>query len=461
MDEVNAKPSVRKRYHGALLAAIHRHHPFWGRVIWTLDTIWHIIWYLWGLLIIGGLAINPVINFFIQGNFGPDIRTWYVTRGIEAHPIVAASAAGVLFALTILSRLAHARAHATVRRVLARVRDLDPNLYVPRYVGGVYLSRIDKDGRDLDTAARDALAQAVKRPDQVDPRAPLGICVFGRPTLGKTRLAWEAMRAALPDYHFIKWLHGGADDLDWEAIDGECIALWLDDLQEYANTNEGPAISDLPRRFAEAGARLVVIATCRAGSDADQANRFFTDLLDRLEPLTPADITASAADQLADNLARQGETVERDEFDGTPGSLLLGVKRMRDQIYPALPQDAQRLLRTMKLLRGAHIYTYPSQRLRTVGERLFGLTPGMPAYRDAAEALVRASFAQRGKMDAHGLPALYAVADVYLEHAIPDFPPVNSPKPHTGLNSRILWPRNAMRPRWSHLAMPSTGSKSG
>ncbi|HEY7850487.1 MAG TPA: hypothetical protein VIC27_10515, partial [Ktedonobacterales bacterium] len=366
-DQKTRERRPRRRSRPALFAAIHRRHPFWGPVIWLLDRIWHFIWWLWGLLIIGGLAISPVVNYFISGAFGPDPRSWYISRAVESDPLRAAIALGALVVVTALAGLGHRLAHAHAPQ-LPRVRDLDPDTYVPKYIADVYLTRYDSDsGDDLDALAREKLLAAAQRRDPADPLAGLGACVYGRPMLGKTRLAWEALQPTLPDWRFVKWPHGSGVGFDWSAVAGENIALWLDDAQEYANPNEGPGLSDLPRRFAEAGARLVVVATCRAGDDEESAQRYLSALLDRLTPIRPADISVANAQTLTQELSADGAQVERDQFDGTPGSLLLGVERMRDQIYPALPEEvARRLLRTMKLLRGAGVYVYPPRRLRGV-----------------------------------------------------------------------------------------------
>src|SRR5579859_6433992 len=72
---------------------------------------------------------------------------------------------------------------------------LDGNRYIPRYVAQVYLQRHDAiTDADADTAAEEALRHAVA----TNGAGALGICVFGRPALGKTRLAWEAMQGVLP-----------------------------------------------------------------------------------------------------------------------------------------------------------------------------------------------------------------------------------------------------------------------
>ncbi|HEV2238827.1 MAG TPA: hypothetical protein VGR57_19365, partial [Ktedonobacterales bacterium] len=350
-------------------------------------------------------------------------------------------------ALTVLSFLAH-RARARHRSAsattgalgpvygLKRVDQLDPNDYVPRYVQSVYQPR-----RDAATgAADDDLARATLRAAADGAAgAPWGICVFGRPTQGKTRLAWEALRATLPEWTLLRWPHGAAAPFDYAHVNGQKLALWLDDLWEYANPSEAPSLSDLPRRLREAGARVVVVATCRDGDDEKRTRELLGALLEHLTALRPADITRGEATQLAADLAvahpaDQEGAVYADEFDGTPGSLLLGVRRMAEQRYPALPEDGRRVLRALKLLRSAQSYDYPETRVRTVAGDLFGLPSDEGAWQTARAALVASDFLRLGEADSAGRRALEPVADVYLERAVPDYPTA-------GASEADDWPR--------------------
>ncbi len=249
---------------------------------------------------------------------------------------------------------------------------------------------------------------------------PLGICIVGRPTQGKTRLAWEAMRAELTGWTLARWGHN-LPDFDFPAQRGCRIVLAIDDAQEYAsNPAEVTTLNGLPEQFRGVNARLVIVVTCRDGDDWKNARETLGKLLERLVTVTLTDITDAQADQLAALLKDAGAAVQRDQFDSTPGSLLLGVARMRDERYPKLPEPSKKLLRAMKLLRSATIYDYPAERVRATAVDLFQLAE--PDWTSARDALLRAGFLRLGDLDADNERAIAPVADVYLEQAVPDYP---------------------------------------
>src|SRR5579872_5942634 len=106
------------------------------------------------------------------------------------------------------------------------------------------------------------------------------------------------------------------------------------------------------------GVRVVVVATCRDGEDELLTRAHLSRLLEQVTSIRLGDISQEEAHSLADGLTHEGVEVSLEQFDQTPGSLLLGVQRMRDQRYPALPEPARGILRAMKLLRSAQIYNY-------------------------------------------------------------------------------------------------------
>lgn len=52
------------------------------------ESIWHIIGWVWSSIILGGLFVNLLISYAMNGNIG-DIRTWVVLRLLLEHPLVA------------------------------------------------------------------------------------------------------------------------------------------------------------------------------------------------------------------------------------------------------------------------------------------------------------------------------------------------------------------------------------
>lgn len=312
---------------------------------------------------------------------------------------------------------------------LKRVERLNPasDAALPRYAEEAYLPR------PADGAARAALRRGARQSKAAAAPAPLGICIVGRAMLGKTRLAWEAMRAELPGWMFLRWapglwpafdlsspirLEGGAAPAppltgvgaSWR---GKRVVLFIDAAQRFANPYEAVLLNSLPEECARAGARLVVIVTCRAGADEAAARQHLGPLLDRLTLIALDELSAAEADQLTALLKDAGVETKREQFDGTPGSMLLDVENLRDVGHPALPEPAQRVLRAMKLLHSAGISASPAPRLRAAAIDLFALDardwPG------ALDALAQAGFVS---LDASGEQVI--APDVSLERAVPD-----------------------------------------
>lgn len=106
--------------------------------------------------------------------------------------------------------------------------------------------------RDIDDALRSALG------------APGFVLIVGDAAAGKTRTAYEVMRAALPGHTLIAPIWGGDIPRALSAARAErrCV-LWLDNLQRYvgADAITGSRIAEL---LADGGHHRVVLATLRA-----------------------------------------------------------------------------------------------------------------------------------------------------------------------------------------------------
>ena len=279
---------------------------------------------------------------------------------------------------------------------------------------------------EADIAAREILYEAAAD-DTSSSQKPLGICILGRPTQGKTRLAWEAMQAELPTWTFIMWPYEPQTPFDFTGLRGKRVVLWLDDIHKFANTSKASTLNDLPRQFANAGIHLVIVATCRDGDDKVQAHKYLGDLLEHLTEVHLTDLSEQEATNLLSQmkqhktvLQQKGVDAQPAQFDGTPGSLLLGVRRMREQRYPRLPDHAKQILRAMKLLYSAGIYTYPASRVRQTAVDIFGFD--QQNWRDARDTLIAESFVRVGPFAVDNERIIDPVADIYLEQAVPDYP---------------------------------------
>ena len=381
-----------------------------SRVLARFARLWPALRTLWLLAVPTGAVLAVVLE--LHGDL-PRATVAIVPATIAGAMLVLLSWYAALARAAL--RIRHRRRLAAVYGLM-RIRRVRADQFVPRYIPGVYLPRHDATtGDDADFRACDAMRTAAHRSPR-SPLAPLGVCLYGRAGQGKTRLAWEVVRALFPGWTLLRWPHDPARELDPRALRGERVVLWLDNLHEFATPGIGATLSDLPRRFAALGIPLVVAATCRDGRDQSRARDHLASLLDRLTDVRLADLTPAEADQLATAMEKARQAAYRDEFSGTPGSIVLGPRRMRHKVFPALSEPARLVLDTLTLLRSARIYAFPVWRVRVTAVDLFDLPPA--AWDAARDELARAGFLRRAtSADA----PLAAVSDLYLDASVPDY----------------------------------------
>jgi hypothetical protein len=403
-------------------AASRSGRPLWQRATTPLAALWRVAPWLWIGLLLCALVGDSLNGLRSEGPRGlTDVAAWPLRRFALAQPGLAVSVVVIAALITLCALLA-----ARIERldaldmltpyVIRPVRRLSPHDYIPRYTADAYLPRTDASTEDdADMRAWRALHLAAIGA----PGARLGICVYGPPGQGTTRLAWEAMHAELPGWIFVRWPHRPLPTLDMSLLRGKRVVVWLDNLHEYANPTEAVVLNDLPRRFTAARVRFVIVATCHDDADEKRTCAQLESLLDRLESVRPAKIMPGEADQLAVALEKEGVTVRRDQFEQTPGSLVLGLRHMRTVIYPRLPEDARRVLRALRLLRSAGIYTYPASRVRATAADVFGLAPATWKY--ACAELAASGWVRIRSTRGRDGGLLEPVANAYLDLAVPDY----------------------------------------
>ncbi|HEY7355645.1 MAG TPA: hypothetical protein VH590_04230, partial [Ktedonobacterales bacterium] len=375
-------------------------------VVGALAWLWRPLMWFWLTLLSSWLTTSFITLLATAGQ--SDMPDLPVVRLALAQPWMVAAALGALALLTPCAYLAHRARRPGVPYHPRRVAALAGSAaqFIPHYLEPFYLYRV------ADAEAREAL-RAVAASDG----KACGICVLGPTMMGKTRLAWEAMQAELADWTLVRLPYEGVLPIDVAALRGERVVLWLDDLAKYAHLGLAPALNDLPRRLREIGAQVVIVATCRDGEESRRAAAHLRPLLEHLLPIRPAEIGENEIAWHAASLKYQGVKLQQDQFDGTPGSVVLATLRMAHERYPALPKSAQRVLRALKLLRSAGIYTYPEARVRATAVDVFGLPPR--EWRRARNALLRAGFIRLERLPSGKRALLAPAADVYLDEAVP------------------------------------------
>jgi len=96
---------------------------------------------------------------------------------------------------------------------------------------------------------------------------------------------------------------------------------------------------------------IVVVATCRSGKELEEVEEKFSDALRDFERVELGDVSEEEARRVANEAG-----IEFKSFDGTIGSLFLGLKAMRIR-FEREPEECKILFRVLKLLHDAQIFS--------------------------------------------------------------------------------------------------------
>jgi tetratricopeptide (TPR) repeat protein len=413
------------------------------------DGIWHLLYFIIGGILIGGILVNVVLSLVTTGTLGlTDPTTWAISHPILAYPTYSLGGFGFAIAIGFSSYLVHRRSHnaATGASIsdavkkefgLSLVQQAVPTTSMIKfYRPAVYIPRHLTGGGDADAKAREALHASATRPNPSAFMGQVGLCVVGKELLGKTRLAWKALQDehdTLGQWLFVRWPDDAPQGNELPELLASLqqhhakVVLWLDDLSRYKDERSSALVAYLPGELANRRIPFIIIATLPDEGVVAEAGFSFHGLLDHLTLVHPAKLTMDEARALVAELTKGGDTVTLDEhFDGTPGSIVLAVARMRDEVYPRLSQEAKDILRTMKLLRSAGMRAYPLELVLRTSTKLF-----LPSHKDWTrdlEALRSAGFLREQVKDNGQVVLLEPSADIYLDVVVPDYsgptPPV-------------------------------------
>ena len=206
------------------------------------------------------------------------------------------------------------------------------------------------------------------------------LLILGRPTGGKTRLAYNLARQSKG--HWILQVKPGF--LDWKSLNfprlpHRCKVLWIvDDVDKFLGK------SDIPQGERVLGGKctLKMVVTCRTGHELAQArsDKELAAFLERFPAVTCSDFSQAELVSLAGQI---GKSIDPDLFDLTPGSVLLGLAEMRKRL-DAAGSEAQAAMKAMFLLRTALIFNPEKKVVASVVTDIY--KPGLPE--DKIEAAI-------------------------------------------------------------------------
>lgn len=219
------------------------------------------------------------------------------------------------------------------------------------------------------------------------------LLILGQANAGKTRLAVEALRSALSNWTVLLWnSQYRLDDPRYSDLPPEQvlskrnIVIFVDDLQQYVSQKEAKSEelldayppSETLRKMIQIvkknAAKVILVATCRS-IDEERTREEFPEFFKNFTTISIRPFPTSQHDSLAIQIIKRfGEKGARSlqEWDGTLGSLILGLRKQHDLYLDLKPQlHSVRVLWAMKLLTLANITDYTEKRVRAVCADVF------------------------------------------------------------------------------------------
>lgn len=269
-----------------------------------------------------------------------------------------------------------------------------------------------------------------------------GALIFGYSGAGKTRLLLEAMLDVLPLWNVLVWrpMYTLKELPARDDLRGRNLVILLDDLQESAPRDSLGAAGDaealdvrahmvqaMLAYVREAAKSVVVIGTCHT-EDEVRTSASFAPLFEQLEVVRIPTFSSNAEDPAVVPILtafRRYHAPFIEDWDGTIGSLLLGLARRKANYLEMVTQHdpGVPILRALKLLRAAEVVDYSERRLKAVCRGVLGehdLAAKREAWREAVDGLVAKQFVAE-EVAPDGELRLLIRTDAYFTGVITDY----------------------------------------
>src|SRR5712692_658981 len=274
-----------------------------------------------------------------------------------------------------------------------------------------------------------------------------GVVILGEANTGKTRLAFEALTQTLPSWPVLRWRPDySIDKVPTTALrNQQGLVVFIDDLQDYVSVQtkdtDGSALTadhrittlhTLLETIRQDMPHPVVVATCRLEDEARVRaglGQLFTKFGVVALPRFSVDAHDPEASEIIADFQMHGSTHIGD-WDGTLGSLVLGLSTKNQEYLKIRATPAATVLRAMKLLTQANILEHTELRLRHVCAAVFGeetLQTNEKTWREAVNQLVQKQFVTEEEDEEIQELLLVIRKDTYFDQVITDYPVSNRP----------------------------------
>ncbi len=283
-----------------------------------------------------------------------------------------------------------------------------------------------------------------------------GILILGEANAGKTRMALEVLMQTLPNWSVLvcKPEPTMLQTPSLRALRSSGLVVFIDDLQAYVpseiyETNipllmpydRATTLETLYSKMFEMGRPIVIMATCRLEDELRVRavlGRFFVELEVIELPSFNEDKHDHQTTQIIDEFQSNGP-IHIQDWDGTLGSLVLGLSTKNQEYLKIRNNPAATILRAMKLLMIANILEHTEQRLRAVCAGVFGekaLLTDEKTWQEAVNQLTEYQFVKEELDEVRREVTLRIRKDTYFDQVITDYPIVD--RPHQLIRHFIL-----------------------
>ena len=297
---------------------------------------------------------------------------------------------------------------------------------------------------------RNSASTTTKSEEKSQSQSTYGIVVLGEAAIGKTRLALETMIKTLPEWFILEWSpvkHIGHIPTP-ASLKNQNVVIFVDDLQTYAFaqsenksrlvTNEyAENLRELWNRVRDYANQAVMVATCRDYATKSEGTSW-SSLSWIFEELTKIELLRIIDPEEKEQIRKEFDLHKApsiDEWDGTPGSAVLGLSKKHDEYRDLVThnQPGAVILHAMKLLTLCGITEHTKSRIQHTCADVFGYTEFgdnkqiKRVWDTAVNQLTRMQLVKEQSNKKNGEAVLLIPQDIYFDKVIKDYPEESRP----------------------------------